>query len=428
MKKRIIDFFLRIIKRKREQGALLRNISRSSIKERARIKKSLSKPIEVVFVCHEPSLWSMFESVYWAMKADPGYDPVVVALPYKHSSLPKGQFKNAGMYQFCIERDISVLEGVDEHSREWVDPLALMPDYFFLQTPYQLYHDKWSAKNLSTIGGICYVPYATSLFKGKVDEILHPAAFFKYVHLVFKEGCVTKELFQNKFQNEPWFDSSILRISGHPKLDYLSRSKDLAHGAWKRPFSEGIKRILWTPRWNTSEGVCHFFEYRKTLSVFCEENSFVDFTFRPHPLCFQNFIKSGELTQSELDKLLMEYSDSENMLIDDSVAYHETFLSCDILVSDVSSMMLEFFVTGKPIIYTHRNNLFNEYGQALAEGFYWVENDTELQETLNKLIAGEDPLAEKRKELLKRIVSMPDGGAGEFIKDAVQNDFFHGID
>ena len=194
-------------------------------------------------------------------------------------------------------------------------------------------------------------------------------------------------------------------------------------GTWPRRYAPEVKRVLWTPRWNTSEGNCHFFEYRHALLDFTQRHPEIDFVFRPHPLCLQNFRKTGELSQAELDTMLARYAALPNADIDTNGDYQDTFRACDILVSDMSSMLHEFFMTGKPIIYTHRVDCFNEFGAVLAEGFYWVRTAEELERTLEMLLAGEDPMKAKRQAILEQVLGGKPRSAGEKIKQALAADF-----
>jgi CDP-glycerol glycerophosphotransferase (TagB/SpsB family) len=113
------------------------------------------------------------------------------------------------------------------------------------------------------------------------------------------------------------------------------------------------------------------------------------------------------------------------MAIDRSGDYQSTFLTSDVLVSDTSSMLIEYLLTEKPIVYTHRIDLFNELGRSLSEGFYWARNATELTSTLEMLIAGKDPLRDKRKQLIKTLLFTPEGGSGPRIKEALKTHFRH---
>ena len=173
-----------------------------------------------------------------------------------------------------------------------------------------------------------------------------------------------------------------------------------------------IQRILWTPRWTTSESACHFFDYKSFFYEFCDAHQEVDFIFRPHPLCLKNFVSSKEITEEEVAQMRGHYMDSPNMVIDEGGDYRDTFLSCDILISDLSSMMLEYLGTGKPIIYTHRVDLFNDLGRELSKGIYWVRDQDELRNTLEMLLSGNDPLYPIRQGLIKSLLCLPEGGAG----------------
>jgi CDP-glycerol glycerophosphotransferase (TagB/SpsB family) len=125
----------------------------------------------------------------------------------------------------------------------------------------------------------------------------------------------------------------------------------------------------------------------------------------------------------EQTKMKQEYDSSTNMVIDESGSYEDTFMTSDLLISDYSSMMVEYFVTGKPIIYTHRKNEFNEYALSLSKGFYWVHSIEELNETISMLLSGKDFLREKRQELMKTLFYIPEYGASVIIKDHLKLDY-----
>lgn len=406
-----------------EHDENLRDMADANFRTRAMFKQDLKKPIHVLFVCHEPSLWSMFESIYNAMEGDPNFSPLVVALPYKHGTLPDGQYKDAGILEFFEIRKIKAIWGYDKEKNEWLNPASLMPDYVFFQTPYPLYHKKWSVEYVSVLARVCYIPYGSSVSKGEIFDIVHPDNFFRYTSIFFLENLSKKELFKTKLGNKTWFKEEKVIISGYPKLDYLNKNKEYSGKVWKRRIKKNVKRILWTPRFLTSEGTCHFFDYKDYFFEFCKKHPDVDFAFRPHPLCFQNFISTGEMSFDEQIKMKQEYDSSTNMVIDESGSYEDTFMTSDLLISDYSSMMVEYFATGKPIIYTHRKNEFNEYALSLSKGFYWVHNIEELDKTISMLLSGEDSLRKKREELMKTLFYIPQYGASVVIKDHLKLDY-----
>ena len=114
---------------------------------------------------------------------------------------------------------------------------------------------------------------------------------------------------------------------------------------------------------------------------------------------FQNFITTGEMTEDDIQKLKQKFSTSKFML-DTNRDYYNSFNTADILITDPTSLIYEFFPTKKPIIYTYKKDVFNNLGVELSKGLYWVHNQTELEDRLNVLISGKDSLLNKRKEIL----------------------------
>lgn len=395
----------------------------ANLRTRAALKRQTGQPIRVVFVCHGKAMWPLFESVYAAARQDAAFQPIVLALPYRHSTLPPGQYRDERIADFLRPRGIPVVEGVDPETGAWLEPRDLDADYVFFQTPYRLYADAWNVERVAVHARVCYVPYGCTLFSGAVDSVSHPEHFFRHVWLTFTENPHGQRLFEDKFRAASWYRAASFVLTGYPKLDHMLRSGPALGGVWKRPEGEGALRILFTPRWRTEEGTCHFFDYKDVLFEFCRDRTDRELAFRPHPLCLQNFVKTGEMTSSEVDALRSSYAEAPNMVLDESGDYRSTFLSSSVLVSDVSSMLFEYFATGKPIVYTHRVDVFNELGRTLAEGFYWVRDADELRNVLDRLQRGDDPLASKRRELIDSIVRISSDSAGSAIVRALKRDF-----
>ncbi len=408
-----------------KQELLNEIIANYNFQTRSMVKQLNNMPINVLFVCHEPALWEMFDSVYRCMVNDPIFSPKVVVLPYRNPIISKYKYQETEMNNFCSEKKLIAINGYDKDKKIWLKPDSLMPDYVFFQVPYNYYPPLWSVETISKIAKVCYIPYGSSVAKGDIAKIVHPEQFFKHTSLIFLENDWKKEIFKQMFQNKYWFENKTVVVSGYPKLDYLKANESYTGYAWKRGQNENIKRILWTPRFLTSEGTCHFFEYKDFFFDFCKNHPEVDFVFRPHPLCFQNFIKTGEMTLEEITRLKKLYEQSHNMAIDESGSYKDSFMTSDLLISDYSSMMVEYFATGKPIIYTHRKNEFNDYALNLSKGMYWVENQKDLEEKILMILNGIDPLKDFRQKLISKMYYFPENGAGYEIKKQIEYDFKH---
>ena len=156
---------------------------------------------------------------------------------------------------------------------------------------------------------------------------------------------------------------------------------------------------------------------------YCQQNNTVDFVFRPHPQAFLNWISTKELSEKEANDYKDKYAKLANANIDDTKEYLTTFYSSDCMITDISSIVAEYFLTGKPIIYCHRKDCFNDFSRKLSEGFYWVHNWQELQNTLDMLRVGNDPLKEKRMQLINSCFYIPEEGSGQSIKEIIKKDF-----
>jgi hypothetical protein len=422
--KKLMGNFLIPVKQKLEMHKIMmRYLADANFRTRTKLRRTQNQPIHIVFVCHMPALWGMFDSVYKAVSKAPDFTVTVVALPYRHNTLPEGQYKDEGVFEYLSGMSVNVIRGYDKDNDEWLDPAELSPDYVFFQTPYRNFPDEWSIDYLSLISKICYVPYGGCIYAGDVDEIVNPESFFSHASIVFKEDTYSKNKFEQRFGDKPWFNDVSIFISGCPKLDFLVEDNSYTGMFWRHGLQKGVKKILWTPRWHTSEGNCHFFEYKQFFIDYCTCHQNVDFIFRPHPLSLQNFLKTGELSSSDLQAMESAYKISSNMAIEINCGYEDSFVTSDFLVSDMSTILFEYFATGKPIIYTHRVDHFNELGKKLSEGFYWVTNSTELHNMLDLLLSGDDPLKTKREEIRESLMYVPDNGSGQFIRNVIKRDY-----
>jgi len=411
-----------------QQNRNLKVLCEANFRVKATIKHTEKKAIHVIFVCHSPALWSMFETLYNAVIEDNTFIATVIILPYKHISLKEGTYKDEGMFEFLQTKKIISTRGYDKEKNEWISPVSLDPDYIFFQTPYDLFPYPWEIESISLFARVCYLSYGTCLFSGDVEKMVHSASLYENIYFFFMELSSTEIFFLEMFNEKKYCHNKKVVLTGHPKLELILSNNNVTGDVWPRKIRMDIKRVLWTPRWVTSDGTCHFFDYKNYFTNLCESNLGIDFVFRPHPLCFQNFLKTGELSLVELEEIEGIYGQSLNMCIDKSGEYVDTFLSSDILISDVSSMILEYFITGKPIIYLHRLDVFNDLGRVLSEGMYWVRNEDELNTTLNMLLSGEDRLKEKREKIIKEIFYCPVEGTANKIKKHLKDDYSSCID
>ena len=210
---------------------------------------------------------------------------------------------------------------------------------------------------------------------------------------------------------------------GMPALQQLLEKNVAKTKVWD--FSDNTFRVMWTPRWTTdlSHGGTNFFEYKDSLLAFADKNPDMDFLFRPHPLAFDNFIKTGEMTVEEVTAYKQKIADMSNVCLDVEKEYVATMWNSSVLISDLSGVMPEYFITGKPIIYCGTNMILQptEHFQSIIDGCYCVKNEEELFHVLTELKKGNDSLYEKRQQIMKEVFGKNLSRASEMIVEELQN-------
>lgn len=402
------------------------DIANENISLRFKLKALKGEKIKVVFVCWRPSVWGSLKTVYESMKADNSFDVKIITIPNK-VQLPKLGF-NHELYESEGAEDFwkgeDVISGYNYETKEWFDLRLLKPDYVCFQRPYNVFRTgaekSWV---VSKYAKLFYVHYASNFIGNEVFEQSCPADFANDVSLWFNQNQMDYDLVKNHFKNIG-NTSTKQFLTGFPRYDNLENYKDCDSVLWSLPKSKENFRVIWTPRWCTDEGNCHFFDYKDFLLDYCQSNSNVDFIFRPHPHAFQNWLATGEFNEENAKTYRQKFKDLKNANIDETGEYLSTFYSSDCMITDISSIVAEYFLTGNPIIYCHRTDCFNSFSRKLSEGFYWVHNWDELKKTLDMLRSGKDPLKEKRESLIKEIFYIPKEGSGNLIKDLIKTDFF----
>lgn len=359
------------------------------------------RPTRIAFILHMPALWSKLDPLYREALASPDFQVFVMAA-HRDPDISRETAT------FLAAQGIAVAGGASSPS---ADLASLKPDYAFHSVPYdKFYPDHLQANEVWRYARLCYVPYVGQLiYASGVAETTHDAGYFQLVRLAFLADEWERERLLK--YHEGHVNKSGIKVVGSPHAEQITRS-------FKRAAAElsSIPLVLWTPRWNTAEGNCHFFDYKDVLMQLSEEAK-ISLTFRPHPLCLPHLLKTGELTQEEHDRYLARLDRCQLSRLDQSGDYLKSLDAHEVFVSDMSSVLGDAFLTGKPVIYTHRVDHFNELGRFMSEGFYWVRTKDELVERLLSLAAGHDPLKEKRAELLKAFKrQQPPGAAGRILE------------
>lgn len=396
-------------------------LSNQVIDLRLKMKRLHDEKINVIFVCYRPAVWRSMKSVYEYFDNSNEFNVAIVTIPQVNA---KGEFDDEDSEEFF--KNYQMIKGFDKVSGTFIDLKKLNPDYIFFQQPYNsIYPSEYRSDVVSKYAKLCYLSYFTfmdNLTSMWVNSSMYPVDYLKDVSLFFAQNENEKQFVLEKLKGEYNLEVQIF-VTGNPKNDGLDEYRSRDSDIWSYKEREGHFRVIWTPRWTTSENSCHFFDYKDKLLDYCMVHSDIDFVFRPHPQTWFEFQRTGEFTEKEIASYKKRYEKLDNATIDSTAEYLNSFWHSDCLISDTSTTISQYFLTEKPIIYCYRNKskyIFERTG-GFSEGLYWVENWNELEKTLSMLMSGTDPLKEKRKQIINDYF-MITSNVGNRIGEIILND------
>lgn len=350
-------------------------------------KKPHNGVIRVAFIAQMAEIWDKEEPVYEAMVNDDLFAVDMIVIP------PYDQVKEAVDHSYdnnyFLDRYPEAIRGYQNES--WINIKEKQYDYIFLQRPYDHYLPKgFRGSDLVAFSKVCFIPYgfnSADVFNGGNTN----KEFFRNVYMSFMESAYMANLLKEQFKFK--FEKNTHKVFnlGYPALSpYLSF-----------PDIDKITRVLWTPRWSFDAiiGGSNFFKFKETFIELATSNPQCTFVFRPHPLMFGELMRQGIMTQAEIDEYLVHLN-TIGILYDHDTTIYETFLKTDLLITDFSTIIIQFFLTKRPIIYCPSCIKLNDVLEKIQEGMYLADDAQTFLQTANDILHQNDYLQEKRLSII----------------------------
>ncbi len=378
--------------------------------------KKKHKAARIVFLIIFPESWNSLKSIYEETKNRSDIETFVIAAPRDMSkynadadisTIPNDSF------DFFVQNNIDVIKANAENT--WFDIQAINPDYVIYTRPYNPYYaEQYRSYNVCRYAKVIYIPYAYSMLEDGLTVL--PEEFMLSAHRVYlanrsrKEEC---DLWYPRYNRE---SKNRFQYLGFPRFDLLAQDADRA--------AESKFTIAWLPRWTTGDGYKHnkgsnFLNYYNDFLKYAEENPDANIIFRPHPSMFANFLERGIMSEKELEEFKYRCSKCENFHIDQKKDYMDTIRSANVLVADYTSLIAEFFMTGKPIIYCDNAEGLNEEGNSICNNLYNAASFTEIVKLLEKIKNGYDEKKDLRISIIKELLPNECGSIGKTILDSI---------
>lgn len=357
-----------------------------------------NKKINVIFITQYIPAWNKTKPLYNAISKDSRFNVKMLCVP---NSIANPSHTNNDVYEYFYSQGYSNIINAVNSQNEWVKLKDLNPDYVFYPRPYNAFMpDLYKTNTVSKYAKIALFLYGIGI-TSDIEITTHNNDFFRNVYCYFAQSEETQKKVINTYKRE---HKNKLRYTLNFGNPVLYESYEKYYGKQHDKFT-----ILWTPRWSTDKslGGSNFFEYKDFFIDFARKHKDIDVICRPHPLMIDNFIKTGEWTESDANKFLNLPNKISNFRIDQDKEYFESFSKASILVSDMSSIIPEFFMSGKPIIFCSNNMTqeLNDTGKKVIKCCLTAKNLNNLEKNIDELINGSDVNKEIREKAIKEIIS-----------------------
>ena len=372
---------------------------------RKRVRARVNSNQRIVFLVDYPQGWNSLKSIFYNLKKQ-NFDVILIAYigwPYPG---------NNEAFWKCIDENVIIIKD----SKQRINLKKLHANVVFKQTPYDSeYPIALSAKKISKVSKLCYIPYGYEPSPLKHLDIEYNNTFFPFVYAVFCDNTTSYEYCINKKNKTPFSRDILCYNYGYPRFDLDEISKSI----------KKYNTFLWLPRWsldNEKNNGTSFFLFYDKLIEFFSLNKELNLIIRPHPSMFNNFILEGVMDEKKVFDIKKEINSLNNVFLDENPNYIESFNKSDILISDFSSLIIEYFISGKPIIYWGDSDEFNFETKKMIDLSYKVSNWDDLCIRINDLKNCLDFNYEKRLELVKAFLNKNNGlNATQNISEAIKD-------
>lgn len=378
---------------------------RDSVHLAARRTTLHRRPVRVLFLVHMLGAWDSTHDLAVAMAASADFEPVVASVPrrFRGADGPYGEEEvHAGL----------AARGVP-HLRLSADGIAgALPLLKAIEPDVVLRQSQWDAdvpEELATerlgFARTCLVPYETmNIVVNVPDAVTANSAVDSPYHRAAWLVFCTNDLVRETAVRDGARGGAQFRTVGHPKADHLRR----AVPAWPLPSTaEGVRpgRVVWSAHHTIGEGWTDFGAFHLVRDAFLDwagERPDVQFVFMPHPalLPFPDSTESP-IDRAGFDAWMRRWTALPNTAVLSEADYGPTLAASDVMVTDGLSMLVEYQLFGRPVVFVERDGHrpFNAIGERVVRGVHPVGTAAEARSLAEKFLDGAaDPLRAQQEE------------------------------
>lgn len=400
----------------------------SNIQEAIKLaEKRLNEKLNIVFMPYNAYMWNSLESIWKEALLDDECNCYVVPIPYyKLIDRPDGKVEGIFTYEGDLLPDY-----VDVINYNEFDLSKIKPDIIYIHNQYDdcnnatRVHSDYFSQNLkkytnhlvystyATLGAVqtwFYKPFYSLIASRKFDKVIVQSDVFKFIAKLYG------------------VDENTIIPFGTPKFDALFNSLNndsLNNDELVIKFKDKTVFLWATNLMKIIRGRDSALDEIESLFDIIKKNKDLALIYRPHPLELSYVKSKAPECFDRYMSLLKDFEKFENLELDMSPSYYESFKISDALIADTSSLILEYIATDKPILIYDKYIKRKDYSDKIFDMFtnYIVgEDDMTVEKFIDLVVNKKDTKRNERWNTLKNAVANLEGTCGEKIYKRVKMD------
>lgn len=390
-----------------------------------KIKRIASKNrIRILFICSDIDTY-VLDEIYDLLSRNKKYELTVGIPLYNHVDPSVGNIpeKQTVAKKFFAKKGIEAV--IFEENNEKKRIKEINPDLIlYCSTP--ALHSIIKIFNASRNAISISIPYGYYL--SNLQQAQFDSDFANKMDYLFWESNISLQMSKHYARNRG-INSYYL---GYPKIDHLVY-ENIQNHPWKYSKKER-KKVIWAPHHSIKQDSEHY-----GFSCFLELSDYIlelaekyyddiQIAFKPHPLLKTKLYKHSEWGKERTNDYYKKWNNIENGQYTEH-DYIALFIDSDAMILDSISFICEYAITGKPALFTVRDNTiakkFNELGQEAFSHLYRTSNNlkSDINEfVVNVVIDGRDSMKNNRDDFVTQELLPPNGKtASENIVDFINN-------
>ena len=372
-------------------------------------------PIRVVMLVHYPEAWASLEPVFRALEADDAFQATVATIPRRFPGAP-GFRGEDDTHRELTTRGIPHVRLPFSDSFESLDVVrALRPHIVFRQSQWDGDIPPGFSTRALSFARLCLVPYETMNIVENVRHSGTPtntAVDSPYHRAAWKVFCANDRV-RNAALADGTLGGEHFVVTGHPK------SLAIVDAAPSWPIADGAdgrrRRVVWSAHHSIGDDWTRFGLFPAMagpMIEFAATHPDVDVVFMPHPmlLTFPGHHQSP-IGPEFIDDFLARWSALPNTATYQGADYAGALRASDVLITDGLSMLVEYQLLGKPVVFAERDGHrpFTEIGEVVVRGVHRHGTVADAIAAAAQLSDGSrDPLADTQAEVISTLFAFDD--------------------